>query len=277
VFDVRGLVAQEYVDAGHWRRGSIRQRLTDRLEHELLQQADGLITLTHRIVDSLPEASDSPSRPAVVIPCSVDLESFRPSPEWRRAVRAELGLTDERVLVYSGSLGSWYRLAEMLDFFEAASSTTADLRFLLLTPQVATASQAAAARGLTSRVLVRSLEPDAVPRHLAAADAGICFLGRHPSKIASSPTKFAEYLASGLPVITNSWIGDAATLAGEWCWILVDEFSASAYQVAARRLASLLEAPAAAQSAARALAIREFALETAIDRYDALYRQVLTR
>jgi len=277
VFDVRGLVAQEYVDAGHWRRGSIRERVTARLEHQLLRQADGLITLTHRIAEHLPEAFDTPSRPAVVIPCSVDLESFRPSPEWRREVRGELGLTDEPVLVYSGSLGSWYRLEEMLDFFEAARSQIADLRFLLLTQQAAAATHAAAARGLTSRLLVRSLEPDAVPRYLAAADAGICFLGRHPSKLASSPTKFAEYLASGLPVITNSWIGDAGTLAGEWCWILVEEFSASAYHPAALRLASLLAAPAAAQSAARALAVREFALEAAIDRYDALYRQVLAR
>jgi len=278
VFDVRGLLAQEYVDAGHWTEGSLRQRLTSAVERRLLEQADGVVTLTRRIVERLPEPEAGGStRPAAVVPCSVDLESFRPSAEWRRAVREELRLGDDPLLVYSGSLGSWYRLDEMLDFFEAAGRTLAGLRFLLLTPQAAAATQAANARGMASRVTARSLEPDAVPRYLAAGDAGICFLGKHESKQASSPTKFAEYLAAGLPVITNRWIGDADTLAGEECWILVDEFSASDYEQAAARLTGLLAAPAATRRASRALAEREFALEAAVDRYDALYRQLLTR
>jgi glycosyltransferase involved in cell wall biosynthesis len=233
------------------------------------------VTLTHRIVERLPRSKWG--RPAAIIPCSVDLAAFQPSAEGRRAVRDELGLQGAPVLVYSGSLGSWYRLDEMLDYFESACRTIAGLRFLLLSPQATRATQAAGARGLASRVIALSLEPDAVPRHLAAADAGICFLGKHGSKVASSPTKFAEYLAAGLPVITNSWIGDAATLSGEESWILVDDFTEPAYQQATARVVSLLKAPAATRAASRALAEREFALETAIDRYDALYRQVLAR
>jgi glycosyltransferase involved in cell wall biosynthesis len=121
------------------------------------------------------------------------------------------------------------------------------------------------------------LEPDEVPRYLAAADAGICFLGRHESKVASSPTKYGEYLASGLPVITNGWIGDAARLAGEESWILVDEFAESAYEKGTAKLIQLLASPETARVAARSLASREFGLETAVDRYDALYRRVLNR
>ena len=275
VFDVRGLIAEEYVDAGHWKRGGLRQRVTADVERQLLEQADGLVTLTHRIVERLPRSATT--RPSAVIPCSVDLATFQPSMEWRRAVRRELGLNDAPLLVYSGSLGSWYRLEEMLDYFETACEAIAGLRFLLLTPQAAGAAQAADSRGLAARVVALSLEADEVPRHLAAADAGICFLGRHGSKVASSPTKFAEYLAAGLPVITNSWIGDAAALSGEQSWILVDDFSEAAYRQAAARLSVLLTAPAATRAASRALAEREFALEAAIDRYDALYRQVLAR
>jgi hypothetical protein len=53
-----------------------------------------------------------------------------------------------------------------------------------------------------------------MPEYLSAADAGMCFLGDHHSKAASSPTKYGEYLASGLAVVTNPWTGDAARLAG---------------------------------------------------------------
>ena len=278
IFDLRGLVAEEYADAGHWRRGGLRYRMTATAERVLVNSADGLVTLTHRILDRLPSpgAGDS-RRPTVVIPCSVDPEVFRPEPECRRQVRNELGWGDEPALVYSGSLGSWYRLTEMLDFFEAARSEIAGLRLLLLTPQLALAEDAVRARQLVGCVASRSVASDAVPRHLAAADAGICFLGRLASKDASSPTKYGEYLAAGLPVVTNSWIGDARTLADEAAWILVDEFEDAQYRQAAARLSKLLEEPETTRTTARALALREFAIDTAVDRYDALYREVLDR
>jgi glycosyltransferase involved in cell wall biosynthesis len=123
-------------------------------------------------------------------------------------------------------------------------------------------------------VRVLALPPEEVPRHLAAADAGICFLGRHASKLASSPTKFGEYLACGLPVITNPWIGDAQTLAREPPWLLVDAFSAAHYRACSLRLAALLEDAERTRAAARELAVREFALDTAIDRYHAVYEEL---
>lgn len=278
IYDLRGLLAEEYVDAGHWPRSGVRHRVTSAVENRLLRSADGLVLLTHRIRDRLAEeGSLSSDRPTTVIPCSVDLGVFRPSHEWRRAVRSDLGWGDEPALVYSGSLGSWYRLQEMLDFFEAAGREMSGLRFLLLTPHVTLAEQEVRSRQLAGRVVARSVTPDAVPRHLAAGDAGICFLGRHASKDASSPTKYGEYLAAGLPVVTNSWIGDAQALAVEPEWLVVESFVPEAYRETASRLARLLQRPEATQLAARELARREFSLETAVDRYHDLYLSILSR
>jgi glycosyltransferase involved in cell wall biosynthesis len=237
-----------------------------------------VVTLTHRIGAALPPSAEAlRERPAIVVPCCVDLGVFRPSADWRRAVRRELGWDNEPILVYSGSLGSWYKLEEMLDFFETAADSLDGLRFLLLTPHVAQLAPAIRERGLASRVVARTLAPDDVPCFLAAADAGICFLGELPSKAASSPTKFAEYLATGLPVVTNGWIGDAARLGGESPWILVNEFSRHAHQEAAARLAALLKTPVSTREVSRALAKREFGLDIGIERYEALYRRVLER
>jgi glycosyltransferase involved in cell wall biosynthesis len=279
IFDVRGLLGEEYADAGHWTRGGALHRLTNTMEKRLLGSAAGVVTLTRAIASRLPDATPSARghQPRVVIPCAADLLTFRPSPEDRAAVRADLGWGDEPGLVYSGSLGSWYRLEEMLDFFGVARHESPNLRFLLLTPQVDLAERAIGARGVAGAVIARTASPDEVPRYLAACDAGLCFLGKHFSKVASSPTKFGEYLATGLPVITNSWIGDAEGLASERPWILVDEFSPRAYEHAARRLAGLLLDPVAARAAARELALREFALETAIQKYHDLYVEVLGR
>ena len=278
VFDLRGLLAEEYVDARHWPRGGVRHRATAAVESKLLRSAHGLVMLTRRIRDQLAEQGIlDATRRTTVIPCSVDMGVFRPSDDWRRAVRRELGWGEEPILVYSGSLGSWYRLEEMLDFFEHAKAQIAGLRFLLLTPQVGLVEGHVRARGLTRFVAVRTVAADDVPRYLAAGDAGLCFLGRHASKVASSPTKYGEYLAAGLPVVTNPWIGDAGALASEPVWVLADDFTATIYRAVASRLAVLLSRQSATRLAARELARREFSLESAVARYSELYLEVLDR
>ncbi len=275
VFDLRGLLAEEYVDAGHWRRGGLRHRVTSVAEHALLASAHGVVVLTHRVESRLGSLGVAPDRPRVVIPCCADIEVFRPSRRARREVRRELGWGDEPVLVYSGSLGSWYRLEEMLDFYEAARAEIAGIRFLLLTPQATLAEGAARRRVPAKQIVVRSVEPDAVPRYLAACDAGICFLGAQISKDASSPTKYGEYLATGLPVVTNGWIGDAQLFKCEPTWLLVDAFETGAYRQAARRMADLFRDPVTTRRNARELAERELATAVAVERYEWLYRHVL--
>jgi len=276
IFDVRGLLAREYADAGHWRRGGLLYRMTDSVERRLMRRAHGLVFLTQRIVAELTaERAIAPEAALEVVPCTADLEAFRPDPEARRRIRRDLGLGESKLLVYSGSVGSWYRMEEMAAFVRVARETQPDLHFLVLTSQADAARRAVQAAGVSAHSTVLSLRPERVPEHLAAADAGICFVADLPSKRASSPTKYGEYLATGLPVVTNPWTGDAAALGGAREWILVDELSQDAYRKAAAELASVLARPEDAIRGARVLAEREFGLDSAIDRYDRLYRRVL--
>jgi glycosyltransferase involved in cell wall biosynthesis len=52
-----------------------------------------------------------------------------------------------------------------------------------------------------------------VPKMINAADAGILLREQHPVNVVSSPTKFGEYLAAGIPVILTDGIGDYSELA----------------------------------------------------------------
>ena len=87
-----------------------------------------------------------------------------------------------------------------------------------------------AERGIeTGNYSVRSVRGRDVPSYLAASDAGLAFIKPCFSKIASSPTKYAEYLASGLPLIINSGIGDSdALINNEGAGSLITEFSEAA-------------------------------------------------
>jgi glycosyltransferase involved in cell wall biosynthesis len=273
VFDVRGLMAEEYADAGHWRRRGVPFRVTNWLERLLMRRAQGLVVLTEAMKEILANGAGQ-SKPLAVIPCAADPTVFRPSEKDRVAVRAHLGLGGERLLVYAGSIAGWNAFREMLSFFAVGRAEIPGLRLLVLTEQTEAAQRHAQQAGLARHVLVRRARPDEVPAFLAAADAGIAFRAGGLSKKAASPTKYGEYLASGLAVVTDGGTGDAARLRGQRGWIVVDAFDEAEYRRAARELALLVRDPHGARKAARALAAREFSLDTAIDRYDRLYRAV---
>src|SRR5437879_2168274 len=79
-----------------------------------------------------------------------------------------------------------------------------------------------------------------VPSYLSASDAGLAFIKPCFSKLASSPTKYAEYLACGLPLIINVGIGDSdALITKERVGALVREFSEAEYAKAASAIETL--------------------------------------
>jgi glycosyltransferase involved in cell wall biosynthesis len=275
IFDVRGLVAEEYADGGHWRRDGHLFRLTRAAEARLLRSASGLVFLTDRIKGELATRGETNNQPTAVIPCAVDLTAFTATADGRQRVRDALTLGDRPVLTYSGSLGSWYRLQEMLDFYDVAARAIDRLALLIVTPNESEARARTAGHPRAADIRIVRARPEEVPDYLAAADAGLCFLGDHHSKAASSPTKYGEYLAAGLAVLTNPWTGDAARLSGEPAWILVDAFTREAYESAAGTLKARLADTARLRGDARSLARRAFALKEAVDRYDRLYRQIV--
>jgi glycosyltransferase involved in cell wall biosynthesis len=122
---------------------------------------------------------------------------------------------------------------------------------------------------------VLSVPARVVPSYLSAADAGLSFIKPCVSKIASSPTKNAEYLACGLPLIINAGIGDSDALVNEWkAGALLEDFTEAEYA----RVGTLIETMAAqpdARTSARAVAKQLFDLQTVgVERYAALYERV---
>src|ERR1700738_3861529 len=77
IFDIRGLMAEEYIDAGHWSAGSIPSRATKSMESRVLRATDGVVTLTNRLWTAMQSWPDVKSSIAhQTIPCCIDLERF---------------------------------------------------------------------------------------------------------------------------------------------------------------------------------------------------------
>src|SRR4029453_6841029 len=49
IFDLRGLMAEEYVDAGTWRRGGLPYRITNWIQRIALRRADHVVMLTEAV------------------------------------------------------------------------------------------------------------------------------------------------------------------------------------------------------------------------------------
>ncbi|MBI4489156.1 MAG: glycosyltransferase [Deltaproteobacteria bacterium] len=283
LFDIRGLQAEEYVDAGHWQSLGIRFRLTKRVEQWILHDADGLVTLTQAVRPVLRDFPGLTSRPALppweVIPSCVDLNHFRFQKDGRSRVRAELGVGNRPVLVYAGSVGTWYLLDEMLEFYVVARRTWPELFFLFLSNGSDTIVRAALLRhGVVEGrdAAIRWARFQEMPNYLSAADAGIAFIRPCLSKRSSSPTKYAEYLACGLPLVVNSGIGDVDSLVqDEGAGVLVQSFDQEEYRRAAEELRRHLMRK---RDLFRDIAKKHFSLSNyAYHAYRRLYDRILGR
>lgn len=242
LFDADAPLSEEYVQTGHWRAGSRAARLTAWGEAFALRKADGLATLTRRRLDELTHQLARPI-PSVVVPCCVDLTRFVDASRARDARRAQLGLTNETLLVYVGKAGPRYPASGVIGLYRAACETGQRVHLLVLTARDRAAFIAEAARqGLPSgSVSCFSAPFDDVPSWLAAADVAIAMVQPNPCERASSPIKVGEYLAAGLPVLIPAGIGDCSDLLEEArAGVVVSDFGVGAFSRAWEGMRGLL-------------------------------------
>jgi glycosyltransferase involved in cell wall biosynthesis len=276
VFDVRGLMAEEYVDAGRWRSGGLLFRLTKRLERLALRRSDAVICLTQWARDYL--TVQSPNRPPhiEVIPCCYDPVRFRRASTSNH--RPSLGLSSRLVIAYCGSLGGMYMTREMAAFFALCREKVASAHFLILT-QSNTGPLSDELAGLhvpSESCTFASVPSGELPGYLGAADFGISFIKPTLSKRASSPTKIAEYLASGLPIISNSGIGEIDDLLlHERVGVLVRSFTQADYAASLESMQRLLADGEPLRIRCRSVAERYFSLpEIGVEGYRRVYRHL---
>ena len=241
LFDIRGFMPEEYVDAGVWPENGWLFRMAKRVERWLMKKSDGFVVLTENAREILfPESKetgfDKRGRPVEVIPCCVDSERFNSaSAASREEMRDDLNLNGRFVVAYVGAFGGWYLTKETADFYGTLRKDRRDAFALVLSqssPDVI--EELLRERGYgPNDFLVTEVAPADVARYLSAADAAVSFIKSCYSKQASSPTKNAEYLACGLPIAANAGVGDVDSLiSGYHVGTIVHDLSSEGYSKA---------------------------------------------
>ncbi|MBC7654936.1 MAG: glycosyltransferase, partial [Oligoflexus sp.] len=206
----------------------------------------------------------------------VDTSFFNPNninSELSLKKRQVLGLkNDDLVLGYVGSIGTWYLLSEMLDFFKVLKTYRKEAKFLFITQEShVNILLPAHEKGLNKEDLfIISGKRQEMPELISLMDFGIFFIKPFYSKMASSPTKQGEMMAMGKAVICNEGIGDTDMIINQFnAGIVVKNYDyKSAIEVL---LKSKFDSSSIRQGAKD-----YFSLEDGIKKYQSVYEKLVS-
>jgi glycosyltransferase involved in cell wall biosynthesis len=279
IFDTRGIDSEEYIDGDLWRRGGLEHKIAGFLEGVLTKVSSHVVVLTDRFLEILKEKYRGKKIEFSVIPCAVDTDRFKPerTSDNNAGLRKKMGIQDKFIIVYAGSLGTWYMLSEMIDFFKTAVKLIENAHFLILTQSDKTyAIDLVKTENLDiERVTISEAPSASMPDYLSFCDMGIFFIKPVFSKLSSSPVKLAEYLSSGLPVVINSGIGDTDRLVKRYgVGAVVGQFNEESYKKAIGSITRMLEKRSVLKTRCREAAQKELSLKMATERYYKIYEEL---
>jgi glycosyltransferase involved in cell wall biosynthesis len=270
------------VDNGQW---NLQKPFYKRLyqfykkkENDFLLQADGIVSLTQAGKDHLLSQEAYQQLSITVIPCCADLQHFdyhNVSPDEIMAQKAQLGIPAQaKVITYLGSVGGWYMTKEMFDFFALLSAKYPEYVMLVLTkddPSVV--KQEAQNSGVSpQKLFVTYSSRQQLPTYLGMCESSVFFIRPTFSKKASSPTKHAELMGMGIPVICND-IGDTGHIIhSTQTGIVINGFSREELSSAVDQYDELR---GISKAAIRACAQELFDLEAGAEKYYQLYQTIL--
>ncbi|MBM77816.1 MAG: glycosyltransferase [Crocinitomicaceae bacterium] len=236
IFDMRGFYADERVDGEIWDKNKLPfnkiYSFFKKKEKEFLEKAEYNISLTSNGKKEIESWKLPNQSPISVIPCCTDDNLFKK--ENIKNVRKDIGFDeDDFVISYVGSIGTWYMLDEMLDFFKEVRKNKPNAKFLFITkdnPQLILEKALAKNIDVNSLKIQPSLR-EMMPSYIGLSDFSIFFILPVFSKKASSPTKMGEIMNLGIPIICNEGVGDVDEIMNE-CMpeLLIKEFTKNEYQ-----------------------------------------------
>ena len=178
------------------------------------------------------------------------------------------------MLTYLGSIGGWYLTKEMFDFLKLLLEHDPLFVMLLLTKDDPNKvrKEMEEAGVPVDKVFITYAERKRLPEYLCLSTCSIFFIRNTFSKMASSPTKHAELMGAGVPVICND-IGDTGKIINETkTGLIVHQFCTDEYLEVIHKLDDLL---AITKEQIRNSAYRFFDLSNGVTKYQDIYRRIL--
>jgi len=282
IFDMRGFWADERIEGNIWNIHNpiynLIYRYFKKKESQFIMHADHVIVLTAKAKEIL--ATWGRVDNVTVVPCCVDMNLFDPDNVLKTdqdGLREKLGLKSEDfVLCYIGSTGTWYLLDEMFEFFAELNRQCPRAKFLLITrdDRKELIRKAKLKDVNVDNLIIETADRNEIPLFISLTDFTIMFIKNTFSKQGSSPTKLAESLAMGVPSIANTGVGDNEVLfMNNKIGLIINECSGNHYNLLADRVNKFKRDPIAI----RGFTIQELSLVGAITQFNLVYKKLLDK
>jgi glycosyltransferase involved in cell wall biosynthesis len=278
IFDMRGFYADERVDGKIWdKKHFIFKYIYNyfkKKEKEFLKQSNHTVSLTNAGKKEIESWKLKGQSPITVIPCCTDENLFRK--ENIKPLRKEIGVKEnDFVISYVGSIGTWYMLDEMLDFFKELKKKKAEVKFLFITKDKPhqIINKAKEKNIDSNSIIIKSSSREMMPSYIGCSNFSIFFILPVFSKKASSPTKMGEIMNLGIPIICNDGVGDVEEIMND-CMpeLLIKEFSKKEYL---KVIGLILNDYQVDSKKIITTSHQYYSLEKGVEKYSSVYNSIL--
>jgi glycosyltransferase involved in cell wall biosynthesis len=248
--------------------GGVGRHLGYRLSRGL---PDQVTAVSHSVAESHLAIGMVRREAMTVLPNGVDVSKWRPDEKVRAEVRRELGLTDEFLWIAVGRLD---KVKEYPTLLKAMAAVPAPARLVIAGrgPLLHGLARLSSQLGLSDRVKFLGFD-NGVRRWLQAADGFVL-----ASRWEGLPVALLEAAACSLPSVATDVPGSREVVLDGETGTLVPPLDASALAWA---MTAMMRTPAEVRrrmgARARQRVVEQFSLASAIDRWEGLYAELLSR
>lgn len=197
VNDVRADVIDEHKD------NILNKNIFHHSNKKIFKNADILFLVSHFLKNKVCNKYNFSQGQSFVFPTFVPDEKFNFKMANRILLRREMNILDQDiVLLYSGNLATWQNIEVILDAF--SKTLNKSLKMIFLTKEQGIYELIKKYGIEDNRIRIKSVEYAKIEAYYHAADFGLLIRDNTDTNKSAAPTKFSEYVNSGLSVIINS-------------------------------------------------------------------------
>lgn len=207
-YDGRGAIAAEWeeYDVAHYK--NIKRNIS-KFESDSVLKSDFRIAVSSKLIEYWRAKFGYTEQDHVIIPCTLNsnfkLTVF--SDDEIAKARKSLGFAqDDTILVYSGSVAGWQSFEIVVQIVRSLLRQDKSVKLLFMSGNNKNIDELKAQ--FQEQVFNIWVKHNEVQKILSACNYGLLLREQSMTNYVASPTKFAEYLGAGLPVLISPCIGD---------------------------------------------------------------------
>jgi glycosyltransferase involved in cell wall biosynthesis len=241
-------------------------------------QASKIVVVSKAVGERLQSYWGVPAEKIEVVPLGADVELFRPAAD-AQGVRAELGLVDEPIVMFTGSFQPWHGVGKLIQAFAEVVLEIPEARLVLVGDgQTRAALEAQVAEmGLADRVIFTGGVPyERVPKLLGIADVAVAPYPELRSELWFSPLKLFEYMAASRAIVASNVGQIAEVIEDGYSGLLVKPGKVQDLGLAVIKLLRGQDLRTRLGQNARREALQKYSWRCHAERLEEIYRSVLS-